>query len=182
MGKSSGGVKNVGSIREIKDLKQNKEVKRAISKYHSRIGLNTKEVKIADLKGAFGVAEIKGNSATVYLDRKSFNNSKEFVKKKKQEYLKGEKVATNSARQHTVIHELAHATWSKYHTSEKHKNAGEEIEKLYKQYKNSKSKVLGRYAKENVNEFYAEGMSQAILGKKGTYSKKLLSITKKYKL
>lgn len=204
MGKSSGGirndsrndiimqkgggtpssVKNIGSIKDITDKKANREVKRAISKYHSRIGLNTREVKIADLKNAYGIAIISPstNSGTVYLDRKAFSNSKKLIKADKEEYKRGEKVQTNKAIQHTTIHELAHTTWTNRHTGDKHKKAGKEIKALYKQYTKTKSNVLGGYARQNVNEFYAEGMSKAILGKKDPYSKKLLEITKKYKL
>ena len=202
MGKSSGGirndsrndiimqkgggtpssVKNIGSIKDITDKKANREVKRAISKYHSRIGLNTREVKLADLKNAYGVAVISNNSGTVYLNRKSFNNSKAMVESKKEEYKAGLKVKTNKAIQHTTIHELAHTTWTNRHTGDKHKKAGKEIKALYKQYTKTKSNVLGGYARQNINEFYAEGMSKAILGKKDPYSKKLLEITKKYKL
>lgn len=183
-GGTPSGVKNIGSIRDIADKVSNREVKRAISKYHSRVGLNTREVKIADLKNAYGIAAISSssNSGTVYLDRKSFNNSKTLIKAKKAEYKRGIKVETNKAIQHTTVHELAHVTWTNHHSGTKHKQAGKEISKLYREYKRSKSNSLGEYASTNVNEFYAEGMSKAILGKKDKYSSKLLSITKKYKL
>lgn len=183
-GSTPSSVKNIGSIKDITDKKANREVKRAISKYHSRIGLNTREVKIADLKNAYGIAIISPstNSGTVYLDRKAFSNSKKLIKADKEEYKRGEKVQTNKAIQHTAIHELAHTTWTNRHTGDKHKKAGKEIKALYKQYTKTKSNVLGGYARQNVNEFYAEGMSKAILGKKDPYSKKLLEITKKYKL
>lgn len=183
-GSTPSSVKNIGSIRDITDKVSNREVKRAISKYHSRIGLNTREVKIADLKNAYGIAIISPstNSGTVYLDRKAFSNSKKLIKADKEEYRRGEKVHTNKAIQHTTIHELAHTTWTNHHRGTKHKQAGKEIYKLYREYKRSKSNSLGQYASTNINEFYAEGMSKAILGKKDKYSSKLLSITKKYKL
>ena len=107
-GSTPSSVKNIGSIRDITDKVSNREVKRAISKYHSRIGLNTREVKIADLKNAYGIAIISPstNSGTVYLDRKAFSNSKKLIKADKEEYRRGEKVHTNKAIQHTTIHEI----------------------------------------------------------------------------
>lgn len=90
---------------------------------------------------------------------------------------------TNRAAQHTVTHELAHATWTSSYTSSKHRAAGKEITKLYHQWsKDKKKKGYGRYGKTNVDEFWAEVITKGIHGRSDKYTRKAIGIAKKYKL
>lgn len=98
-------------------------------------------------------------------------------------YKTGFKNITNRPIQHTITHELAHATWNSGYTSPSHKAAGKEIKKLYQGWsKNSKKKGYGSYAKSNVDEFWAEAITKGMHGKKDKYTKKAIAIAKKYQL
>lgn len=85
--------------------------------------------------------------------------------------------------QHTITHELAHATWNASMSSTKAKAAGKEITSLYKKWlKDEKKKGYGSYGKTNVSEFFAEGVTKAIHGNADKYTKKLKNIVGKYQL
>lgn len=178
-----GPIENVGSLKEIKDRSLQRDLQQGISKFESRLGIRS-DVKLADLKGAYGVTVVKenGKSTSVYLDRKSFKTKEQVIKAKSTAYKTGFSNKTNKPTQHTVVHELGHATWTEHHSGTKHKKAGGEINTLYKTFKKANPKTWGAYSKYNVNEFYAEGITKGVLGKSDRFSKALVRITKKYKL
>lgn len=98
-------------------------------------------------------------------------------------YDTGFKNLTNRAAQHTVTHELAHATWTSSYKSPKHISAGKEIKALYKKWStDTKKKGYGSYSKRNVDEFWAETVTKGIHGKSDKYTRKAISIAKEYKL
>lgn len=163
-----------------------KQIARAVSRYEKVMGVRERHVRLADIDGAYGVTYIGPNgSQGIYLSRKHFDTSKRKFEAayKKSNYDTGFKNLTNRAAQHTVTHELAHATWTSSYTSPKHKAAGKEITSLYKAWsKDKKKKGYGSYGKTNVNEFWAEVVTKGIHGKSDKYTKKAISIAKKYKL
>ena len=71
-------------------------------------------------------------------------------------------------------------------TGTKHKAAGIEIRKVFNEWKKDKKgrdKLgYGRYAESNISEFYAETVTKGVIGKSDKYTKKIIGITKKYKL
>lgn len=174
---STGGMKN-------RDME--KQINRAISRYEKVMGVRERHVRLADIDGAYGVTYIGANgSQGIYLSRKHFDTSKRKFEAtyKKSNYDNGFKNVTNRAAQHTVTHELAHATWTSSYTSAKHKAAGKEISSLYQKWsKDKKKKGYGTYGKTNVDEFWAEVVTKGIHGKSDKYTKKAIGIAKKYKL
>jgi hypothetical protein len=185
-GNYSGGISKVGSLREIEDKQLRKEIQQGISKFESRLGVRQRNVKLADLKGAVGVhvTSGEGKSQAVYLNRKIFEKGdiKTIKQIKERAYKSNFLVKTNKPTQHTVVHELAHATWNSNLTGKKQKDAGKEINSLYKQFLKDNPKSWGSYSKSKLNEFYAEGITKAVLGKSDKYTKALIRITKKYEL
>ena len=118
---STGGMKH-------RDME--KQINRAISRYEKVMGVRERSIKLADIPGAYGVTYINANgSHGIYLSRKHFDQPKKKFEAqyKKDNYDSGFKNLTNRAAQHTVTHELAHATWTSSYTSAKHKAAGKEI-------------------------------------------------------
>ena len=174
---STGGMKH-------RDME--KQINRAISRYEAVMGIRERSIKLADIPGAYGVTYIGANgSQGIYLSRKHFDQPKRKFEAdyKKHNYDSGFKNVTNRAAQHTVTHELAHATWTSSYTSTKHKAAGKEITKLYHSWaKDKKKKGYGSYGKTNVDEFWAEVITKGIHGRSDKYTKKAISIAKKYKL
>lgn len=183
-GNYKGEINNVGSLKELKNTQLRRDIQQGISKYESRLGVRT-NVRLADLAGAYGVHVTKnGKSDGVYLDRKTFvNGSRESIAKiKNQAYDNRFLNRTNKPTQHTVVHELGHATWTSHMTGEKQKNAGKEIEVLYKNFKQANPSKWGSYSKTNINEFVAEGITKGVLSNGDKYTKKLIKIVKKYGL
>lgn len=174
---NTGGMKN-------RDME--KQINRAISRYEKVMGVRERHVRLADLDGAYGVTYIDANgSQGIYLDRKLFDVPKRKFEAdyKKSNYDNGFKNVTNRAAQHTVTHELAHATWTSSYTSAKHKAAGKEISSLYQKWsKDKKKKGYGTYGRRDVDEFWAEVVAKGIHGKSDKYTKKAIGIAKKYKL
>ena len=174
---STGGMKH-------RDME--KQINRAISRYEAVMGVRERSIKLADIPGAYGVTYIGANgSQGIFLSRKHFDQSKRKFEAdyKKHNYDSGFKNVTNRAAQHTVTHELAHATWTSSYTSTKHKAAGKEIQKLYHDWsKDKKKKGYGTYGKTNVDEFWAEVITKGIHGRSDKYTKKAINIAKKYKL
>lgn len=163
-----------------------KQIHRAISRYEKVMGVRERHVKIADISGAYGVTYINANgSQGIYLSRKHFDTSKKKFEAsyKASNYENGFKNLTNRAAQHTVTHELAHATWTSSYTSPKHQAAGKEIRTLFQKWsKDNKKKGYGSYGKTSVDEFWAEVITKGIHGKPDKYTKKAISIAHKYKL
>lgn len=170
----------------MKHRDMEKQINRAISRYEKVMGVRERSVKLADISGAYGVTYIGPNgSKGIYLSRSIFDTSKRKFEAayKKSNYDNGFKNITNRAAQHTVTHELAHATWTSSYQSAKHKAAGKEITSLYKSWsKDKKKKGYGSYGKTSVDEFWAEVVTKGIHGKADKYTRKAISIAHKYKL
>jgi hypothetical protein len=174
------------SISSMKNRDMEKQINRAISRYESVMGVRERSVRLADIDGAYGVTYIgpKGSQG-IYISRSLFDRpKKEFeATYKKANYDNGFKNVTNRAAQHTVTHELAHATWTSSYTSAKHQAAGKEITSLFKSWsKDNKKKGYGTYGQMNVDEFWAEVVTKGIHGNADKYTRKAISIAKKYKL
>ena len=170
----------------MKSREMEKQINRAISRYEKVMGVRERHVQLADIDGAYGVTYISSSgSQGIYLNRKLFDTSKRKFEAeyKKSNYDTGFKNVTNRAAQHTVTHELAHATWTSSYSSAKHVAAGKEITSLYKAwYKDKRKKGYGKYGEKNVDEFWAEVITKGIHGRSDKYTKKAISIAKKYKL
>ena len=100
----------------------------------------------------------------------------------KQNYDSGHLTKTNKPLAHVVNHELAHAAWSSDNRTPKGIAAGKEINKVYKQFTKMGGKGYGRYAKANVDEFWAEASTKAAHGTSDRYTKMVKAIYKKYQL
>lgn len=163
-----------------------RETKEAISRYETVMGVRQRKVKLADLSnGTLGVHKTSdGKSEGVYLNKKVFKQSaKTVLADTKKGYASGWHTKTNKPLAHTVTHELAHATWNNHITSVKAKAAGKEILPLYKKWLNDNKKTgYGKYARTNVNEFWAETVTKAVHGKADKYTKSVKRIAKKYDL
>lgn len=179
-------LKTATSTGGMKHRDMEKQINRAISRYEKVMGVRERSVKLADISGAYGVTYIGPNgSKGIYLSRSIFDTSKRKFEAayKKSNYDNGFKNITNRAAQHTVTHELAHATWTSSYQSAKHKAAGKEITSLYKSWsKDKKKKGYGSYGKTSVDEFWAEVVTKGIHGKADKYTRKAISIAHKYKL
>lgn len=178
--------KSATSIGGMKHRDMEKQINRAISRYEAVMGVRERSIKLADIPGAYGVTYIGANgSQGIYLSKSHFDQPKKKFEAayKKSNYDSGFKNVTNRAAQHTVTHELAHATWTSSYTSTKHRAAGKEISKLYHQWsRDKKKKGYGRYGKTNVDEFWAEVITKGIHGRSDKYTRKAISIAKKWKL
>lgn len=207
MGRNSGGVVNIAaggknsgkvqaaiaksrSISTIKDRAVVKELNRGISRFHAVMGVRERSVRIADLSGmnALGVTFLSGKngkSTGILLNEKFFDRKKKTVvaEIRKNHYDSGFKNRTNAPLQHTITHELAHATWNASMKSTRARAAGKEITQLYHSWlKDKKKKGYGTYGKTNVSEFWAECVTKAIHGTSDKYTKKIKQIARKYKL
>lgn len=203
MAKTSGGVGRTGGfapgdhnykgkidgIKPLSSIKHNdvyRDIKQGIAKYHSRLGVRQKDIKIANLDaGTNGVHVTSGGvSSNIYLSSSVFNKPKgEIIARTKKAYDSGWSTKTNKPIQHTVVHELAHATWNSHLSSPSAQAAGKDITKLHKSWQKYKKKSgYGEYSKTNINEFWAEVTTKGVLGKSDKYTRSAKSIIKKYKL
>ena len=119
------------------------------------------------------------------MSQKFFDRKKQTVINdiKKNHYDNGFKNRTNAPLQHTITHELAHATWNASMKSTKARAAGIEITKLYHVWrKDKKKKGYGRYGESSVSEFWAEAVTKTIHGTQDKYTRVIKRIARKYKL
>lgn len=175
-----GKVQSIGGIRDITDPTARAAVQRAVSQYAKAYGLPTREVKTAILSGdVYGI----GGANRVVLNRSFYNNSERLIKYKREGYKSGWSVPTTSPLKHTVIHELAHASWQ-YGRPGQNKRLTDGITRLYERYRADVRRgknPIGKYASSNINEFWAEGITQATIGRKQSYySRQLKKLLKKY--
>lgn len=181
-----GSIKNVESLKNIQDPKLYKAMKEAISRYHAALGIPERNVKLADLEGAYGVqVSSGGKSEAVYLNKALYKTGtvQSISKQKAADYKSGWATKTNKPVAHTITHELAHATWNTSLTGANQKAAGKEIKAMYKSWSADRRKTgYGKYSKTNVDEFWAETVTKGIHGKADKYTKKAKQIVKKYKL
>lgn len=181
-----GKIENVKPLSSIKHNDVFREIKQGIAKYHSRLGVRQKDVKIATMSPNINGVHVTsaGKSSNIYLNGTVFNQPKaKIISRTQSAYKSGWSTTTNKPIQHTIVHELAHATWNSHLTSPNAVAASKEISKLHTTWKKDKKKSgYGTYSKTNINEFWAETSAKAILGKSDKYTKKVKSIIKKYKL
>lgn len=178
------------SIDTIKDRSVVRELFRGISRFESVMGIRERSVRIANLDGmnALGVTWINradGKSTGILLNERFFDRKKNVIEAdvKKNHYDSGFKNRTNAPVQHTITHELAHATWNASMQSTKAKAAGKEITELYRTWrKDKKKKGYGKYGETNVSEFWSEAVTKAIHGTADKYTRKVKAIAKKYQL
>lgn len=180
-----GQIKNAESLIHIRDPRVYKETTRAISRFYAAMGIPERNIKIADLsKGVFGA----GAKGGVYLNKAYYNKPyKDFVKVHANQEAIGWFTKTNKASMHTTTHELAHALWSSSDKAPKAIAAGKEIKAAYKAFRNAGkgraySRGYGKYAFQNVDEWWAETVTKAVHGKTDKYTQAVKSIAKKYKL
>lgn len=175
-----GSIKNVESLVHMKDPRMYKATKEAISNFAAKLGVPERNVKLADLSG--NIMGFGGNGS-VFLNKAYFNQSaKTFGNTMKKNYEGGHLTKTNKPLAHVVTHELAHASWTSDMTSPTAIAAGKEIKSVYKKWSKSGGKGYGKYAKSNVDEFWAEVSTKAAHGKADKYTKAIKNIYKKYKL
>ena len=184
-------IDGIAPISEMKNRDMQKEIQQAISRYEAVMGLRERSIRLANLHGAYGATAVSGDgSHGIYLDKKIFDQPKsDFVADyKKSNYARrnGFKNTTRKPAQHTVTHELAHATWTSNYNSQKALAAGREIKELYRQFTKDTSSVrkknYGSYGHSNVDEFWAEVITKGIHGDNDRYTRKAFAIAKKYKL
>ena len=205
MGRNSGGVVNASSnsamggaigaavkssraIHTIKDRSVVKELQSGISRFHAVMGVRERSIRIAELEpNKLGVTYLNigdGKSSGILLNSTFFDRKRKSIEKDVlRGYETGWKNKTNSPLQHTITHELAHATWNANMSSTKARAAGKEISALYKKWmKDDKKKGYGAYGRTSVSEFFAEGVTKAIHGNADKYTKSLKKIVSKYQL
>lgn len=206
MGRNSGGVVNVSgggaaagivgkavknsrSISTIKDRSVARELQQGISRFHAVMGARERSVRIADLSGmnALGVTYIggEGESNGILLNEKFFDRKRKTIisEVRKNHYDSGFKNRTNAPLQHTITHELAHATWNAHMSTANARGAKKEITSLYHRWLGDKKKKgYGSYGATNVSEFWAEAVTKAVHGKADKYTKRVINIARKYKL
>ena len=179
------------SIKDMKNRDMQKELQQAISRYESVLGLRERTIKLANTPGAYGVTYIgPDGSHGIYLNKSYFDVPKaEFAKTYAQSnYARrtGFKNTTRKPAQHTITHELAHATWTSGYTSDKAQKAGKEIKALYREFMKDTSTVrkknYGSYGSKDVDEFWAEVITKGIHGDNDRYTRKALSIARKHRL
>ena len=162
------------------------QLQKAISRYEVVMGIRERKIRVAELpNGYFGATLVnEDGSYGVYLNKKFFNRHRNEVEGDyKKQYTTGYKNKTNKPIQHTITHELAHATWNSGYSKPKYIGAGNEIRSLYGKWKKDTNKSgYGTYATKNVNEFWAEVIAKGIHGKSDHYTRKAIYIAKKYKL
>lgn len=174
------------SLDALPDREVVKQLRRGISRYEKVMGVRERSIRVADLDGAYGLTWINSDgSQGILLDKKAFSGKRKDVEAryKKQNYETGFKNVTNRAIQHTITHELAHATWTSSYKGANQVAAGKEIRHLYKQWSaDTKKKGYGSYGKSNVDEFWAEVVTKGIHGKSDKYTRKAIKIAKRFKL
>lgn len=183
-------LKGSRSLSTLSDRSVEKEIFRGISRFEAVLGVRQRSVRLADLSGMnmLGVTYINsmtGSSTGILLNEKFFDRKKKDVVAdiKTGQYDRGYKNRTNAPLQHTITHELAHATWNAGMKRSAAIAAGMEITALYNKWlKDTKKKGYGTYGRTDVSEFYAEGITKAIHGNADKYTRKLIHITKKYGL
>lgn len=184
-----GKVGKLESLVSIQNPAVYKSVKESISRFHSVLGVRQKDIKLATLEAGVGGVHITqgGQSKQVVLNKQVFNGKKTTTqsvsKWAEQGYKSGHLTKTNKPVSHIITHELAHATWNQHLSAPNAKAASNSVNSLYKKWYADKSKSgYGKYAKTNVNEFWAEVCTKAVHGKSDKYTKSAKNIINKYKL
>lgn len=183
-------VTNIESLNNIKDKKVRETVWRAISRYHTVLGVRQTNVMLADLPtfGTFGLHvtdDSTGKSDSIYLNKAIFMQSYGNVKGIMENmYREGTFSRTNKPVAHTIVHELAHATFNDKLNTPNAIAAREEFSQMYKKFIGDKkhNESYGLYARQKPNDFWSEVSVMAVYGPQDEYTKWLKATIKKYKL
>lgn len=178
-------INSAESLSNLKHREVTLQLQRGISRYEAVMGVRERNIKIAKVPGAFGATMVGADgSHGIYLNKSFFNRHRNIVESEyRKQYESGYKNKTNRPIQHTITHELAHATWNTSYTKPKYQAAGKEIKSLWRAWsRDNKKSGYGTYATKNVNEFWAEVITKGIHGNSDKYTKQAISIAKKYKL
>ncbi len=184
-----GVIGKLESLNTIQNRAVYKAVTSAISRFHSVLGVRERNVKLAIMYSGYGGVHLSqgGKSQVVVLNKSIFNRrgttTQSVAAWVKAGYNSGHLTQTNKPVAHIVTHELAHATWNKDLSGANQRAAGKEINKLYNKWKNDRRKTgYGKYARSNVDEFWAETITKAVHDKADKYTIAVKAIAKKYKL
>lgn len=192
-----GGIENIRGLVTIKHNDVYREIKRGISRFQSTFGVQERSVKLADLESYVNGVQMtyagSGENAGIYLNAKVFDLTKTQIASRTRNAYKYDKdygmswsTKTNAPVQHTVTHELAHATWNSYHKKASAVAAGNEIKKVYSAWLKNvtyrRRHNWGKYSSTNVNEFFAEAVTKHIHGADDSYTNKIVKIVKRFKL
>ncbi|MDR2586381.1 MAG: hypothetical protein LBC84_09255 [Prevotellaceae bacterium] len=181
-----GKVSNIRGLGTVKEEQVYKELKQGVSRYHVVMGVRQREVKVGDLANNVNGVHVtsNGKSEMIVLNSKVFDlPKKEIAARVNKAYESGWSSKTKKPLQHTITHELAHATWNSHLNGVQQIAAGKEIRALYNKWdRDARKKGYGQYARQDVNEFWAETVTKAIHGNSDKYTRKVKYIAKKYKL
>ena len=183
-------VKNIESLDKIKDPAVYREVRRAISRFHSVLGVRNVNIVLADLPKDPNTIGRHTSSPDeplyIVLNKKYFNKSKQEVEQNvRSRYKSGWSTKTNKPVAHTVTHELAHALWTDNRRGANYRQAGDEIKALRKKWQHDRKRNelgYGQYSRKNVDEFWAEVITKAVHGTPDKYTEAAKEIIKKYHL
>lgn len=188
-GNFKGKVGRPQSLKTIKNKAVYDAVMDSVSRYHSVLGVRQKKVKLADLPDGYGGVHVTrdGQSEGVYLNRSIFQPAEATTQSvaawAKAGYDSGHLTKTNRPVGGIVLHELAHATWNEHLQGKNYQEAGKEIKRIFKAWKQDKGKEnYGRYAATNVSEFWAEASAKAVSGFRDKYTDSVKYIIRKYGL
>jgi hypothetical protein len=143
------------------------------------------------------LAYAESDSGRVVLHKELLNTGKmEATMRKNQDA--GWLAKTTKGTGHLVTHELSHVTWNsrkaatsfaglkgkqKAATAKMNKEIADLYGKFRKDWQAGKTPI-STYATANINEFYAEGLTQGVMGtpttRRNKYAKGLVAITRKY--
>lgn len=167
-----------------------RELKAGVSKVESRIGIDLPQGNLGFEENSerLGVHFGSGDDRTVLLQKAFFNrNSSEIIKDLRREFKRKWAVTSPTPLQYVIVHELGHSIWV-----DRVEGRAKELFKLNKGILALHQKFLrdtarGRtpisiYARYNINEFFAETFTKAIIGRKqNAYSRELLKLLREHK-
>lgn len=166
-----------------------RELKAGVSKVESRIGIDLPQSNLGfTTSGEYlGVHFGQGDGRTVLLQQAFFNRpAKEIIADLRKEFKSKFAVTSPTPLQYVVVHELGHSIWVdrvEGRAKELFKlNKG--IEVLHERFLRDTARgrtPISRYARVNINEFFAETFTKAIIGRKqNTYSRRLLQLLREH--
>lgn len=184
---------NERDLSTIRNKEIYQELKSAMSRFHSVLGVRQQDIKIADFdKSVLGVHftdSVTGKSDKILLNSAYFDSDgltkQKLINSERSSYDAGWSTRTNKPIAHTITHELAHATWNSHLKSRNAQLAKGEIMTIYKNWqkdKNTSKLGYGAYSHTNVNEFWAEVVTKAMHGESDQYTKAIKKIIKRYSL
>ena len=202
------GTKNPKPLSSL-DKPLYKEMMQAIKNFRDEYGLPTENIIVGDLpKTEAGRTILRATTfgTTIRESKYIVLNSQYNTIDKVLNYEKkgkGDFIESNKPLHSSITHELAHTLWDPvwsdnavkmknrigkdtfdkmYPKGSKYIKAGQEIRKVYSDWKKDKRKKgWGRYANDTVAEFWAEGINKHLTGNKDKYTRQLDKIAKTLK-